>query len=319
MFFAVSEKVAKMGIADALSLVSRQTQLRSDMFVFVCEDDSVDKFFMFNDPIHESISQHIHDVAKFYEASGKYRDTPLYLILQELESDEVSLMLPIMKAIEVEKRQEDEQAKPVVNQHEAAEAGSSSQESQETELETEIVLVVEGSYVFRGEKIAGEFSEIDTRCATILKGELEKNYIITHEEKDDIPACSIEVMNSTAKIKTQMDEDGRLIINAEFSLEGDLVEMHSLEDYMNSERIPELEKAFEELIKDQIVAAVKKTQEFESDVLGIAEIFHRSNPKEYRKIKNDWDSVFADAIVKADVKVDITSSSLTFNPIKVGR
>lgn len=44
MTYIISEKVAKESISEALNFLSGQTQIRSDIYLLVCEDESVKNF-----------------------------------------------------------------------------------------------------------------------------------------------------------------------------------------------------------------------------------------------------------------------------------
>lgn len=307
MVYIISEKVAKEGISEALSVLSRQTEIRSDLFIFICDDKSVDKIFLFDDPIHEDVSQHLHDLLESSEASGKVRRSPLFIILQELASPEVSLMLPTITMVPPDTEQKEE------NGSNNGDSGSGSEENKMKDI-----LVADGSAIFSEDKMIEKLDTIETRSALILKKEIEKHYVAI-EEAEETPSCAIEVINSDLKIQPSVTEKDMLHFKIELEIEGDLVELLSEVDFITDEKKGELEEAFNKTLKQELTELIKKTQAAGSDICGFAGITHRNLPGFWKKIQYDWDTVYQKATFEVSVTVNITSSSLSMNPIKVGR
>lgn len=313
MVYIISESVAREGIADVMSMLSRQTQIRSDLLIMICEDDSIDKVFEFDDPIHETTSEHLYDLMQTYEAAGKYRRTPLYVILQELASDEVSLVLPIIKIEEPESEDTGQD-----NQETKDSSAEGEKDSGAEDKKADTLLLVEGSAIFKADKMVGKLSEIETRSALILKNEVAKNYVLSIEADEKNPACSIEIINSDLKIKPTVAEDEKLAFKIDLDLEGDLVELQSLVDYITDEKKGELESAFETMMEKELADVIKKGQLYESDFFGFAGITHRKEPEFWKSPPYGWIDMYKDAAFDITVTVDITGSSLSQNPVKVG-
>ncbi len=325
LIYIVSETVAKNGISEVMSLLSRQTQMRSDIFILIAEDDSVEKIFHFNDPIHDDISQHIHDLLESYQSSGKYRQTPLYEILNELASQEVSLMLPIIKMVDKDidqknKSENDASSKDEGNTEEKNKKSSKESETNNEENDEEKILVPSGCGIFKGDKMVERLDEIQTRSALILKKELIKNYILSTEESEHIPKCSIEVINSKVQITPVYNDNKKpILIQIDLKVEGDVIELQSLVDFIEDKKKKELEKAFENRLEKQLREAIAKTQKNGSDIFGIAGIIHIKDPDLWKSISDIWQDIYKEVEFTIVVHVDITSSSLSMNPIKVGR
>lgn len=379
MVYVISEKVARHSISDVLSLLSRQTQIRSDLYILVCEDSAVKDLFKFDDPIHTSISHHVYDLLMTNKASGKFRSSPLFKVLQELSSDDVTLMLPYLKfeprhldevtqseeqnaqdMLQGEKQpegsspHEDEKQQEQSNQDKESEEegkqqeeGGQEQESQDEKQQDETkkedekqdkessgngqqeessgeekvddILIVEGSAIFRKATMVGKFSEIDTRSVLILKGEISNRYVLTYEETKDIPSFSIEVIEAKVSIEPELKEDGSLKVNVKFKVEGDLVEIQTLIDFIKDDRKKELETAFNKMMSEQLLNSLKRAQGLSSDMFGIAGVVHRKMPDYYKKVKFDWEEVFKKTEFLVQTELNISSSSLSMNPIKVGR
>lgn len=383
MIYVISEKVARKSISDVMSLLSRQTQIRSDLYILVCDDSAVKDFFKFDDPIHTSVSVHVYDLLMSSEASGKYRSSPLFKVLQELSSDDVTLMLPYLKfeprhldevtsigqKTQEEDKQQEKTQQDVVPQEEEnkQEESEQQQESQEGKQEegdkqeeekqqeetkkedeqqqegtqeggqqdkessdqgqqsgdgeekVDDILIVEGSAVFRKATMVGKFSEIDTRTVMIVKGEVSNRYVLTYEQTEHIPAFSIEVIESSVSIEPDLMDDGILKVKIKFEVEGDLVEIQTLKDFIKDDRKKDLETAFNKMMSQEMQKSIKRAQGLGSDMFGIAGVVHREMPDYYKKVKYNWEEVFKSAEFLVQVELNISSSSLSMNPIKVGR
>jgi spore germination protein KC len=312
MVYIISESVAREGISDVMSLLSNQTQMRSDMFIMICEDASVDKVFTFQDPIHETVSQHIHDLFESYEASGKFRRAPLFRVLQELASEDICLMLPYIKMTdehnEINARQENGQSS----------GNQGGGESGTNNVDPGRILVTEGSMIFKGDKGIDLFDETQTRSALILKGEETKSYSIAIPEQGNIPNCSIEDILSDLKITPSLDDESKLRIKIDIALDVDVVEIQTTEDLITDEKKGEIEAAFQTMLLGQFSDAILKAQKDGADIFGFAGATHRALSGFYKSVSSDWNNVFSHAVVDISVAVDITNSSLTIKPVKVG-
>jgi len=66
--------------------------------------------------------------------------------------------------------------------------------------------------------------------------------------------------------------------------------------------------------------ALKKTvekiqQQYEVDVFGFGDALHRADPKQWKKIKDDWTSIFPDLAVAVHVKVTTQGSGTMQNSL----
>jgi len=313
MVYVLSERLAKQGIADAIGVLSRQTQVRSDIFILVCESESIEKIFEFEDPIHEDISQHLHDLEEDYEASTKYRRAPLFIVLQELASNEISLTLPYIKMVKIES-EESKGGEGKTKSSGGEETKSASEEK------VEEIIVADGSTVFKGDIMVGRIDGLDTQSVLILKEEAKENYILTIKESEELPSCTIEVINSDLNINPVLDKEENLGFNIELKLEGDLVELHTERDLVSEEEKGDLEDAFEAMLENQIRKTIEKTQkDYQADIFGFASVTHRKQGEYWSALPMRWEDIYEKAEIDVSVDIEIESSSLSMGSIRIGR
>jgi len=307
MAYIISERVAEKGISDVVGILSKLTQVRTDIFIIVCDNDSIETIFEFEDPIHENVAQHLADLMKNYESSGKYREAPLFKINQELASDEISLILPCITMEEIEK---DDSGK---------EGESSDKESVEKDEKPDKIIVTDGSCVFKKDKMVGKLDEEESLDVLIVKKEINKGYSITVKEDMGVANSTIEVINSNVKVNSIIDSKDNLILKIEIEIDADLVEMQSEDEYIKEEVREKIEKGFEKMLEEQIGKTIKKNQkEFKSDIFAFAGYVHRQQKEYWKANSNIWEDIYTDAKVSIKADVKIQSSALTFQPFKVG-
>jgi len=301
MVYIISESIANEGILDVMSMLSNQTQMRSDMFIMICEDDSIDKVFDFKDPIHETVSQHLHDLFESFEASGKFRRCPMFKVLQELTSEEICLMLPYIKVVREDSQSQDSDG--------AASANSEAPSD---------ILIVDGSAIFSGDKKIDMFDGTQTKGALLLKGEETANYSLTIAAQDGLPNCSIEDISTDLNITPMLDDGNHLYFQIDIKLDADVVEIQTTENLISDETKGVIENAFQNLLIDQLSDVILKAQNDGTDIFGFAGATHRKLPAFYKSVSSDWSNTFSHAFIEITVAFDITNSSLALKPIKAG-
>ncbi len=306
--FIVSEKVAEEGLAEVLSFLKMHTEIRTDIFILVCKNKDVKKILTFDDPLHEDVSGHLHDLIESYEASSKIRKAPLFIVLQEVASSEMSLMLSIIKMEKAKVEQKDAASDPSSQSSAGKDSGDGLKD----------IIVCDGSAIFIADRMTGTLDEIETRSALILKKNITKNYVLTVEESKDTPAFSIEVISSKLSINPNAIGTDKLNFEIKLEIKGDLVELISEEDYMTEERKGELEMPMEEQLEKELKALILKSQETGSDICGFAGVTHRKLAEFWKNMNVPWSEIFAKSTFNISVNIDITNSSLSLNPTKVG-
>ena len=232
------------------------------------------------------------------------------MILEELASPDVSLMLPVITMVpgQVPQPPDDNSSGNSSQNGQSGQSGSASED----------ILVAAGSAAFVGEKEVALLDDIETRSALILKQDITKNYVIAIKKTTTTPACSMEVISSNLDITPSVIEGNKLNFKITLDIDGDLVELLSQANFILEDRKGKLETAFEQNIRQQLIALINKVQSAGSDICGFAGITHRQLTSFWHAMPRSWEKVYPAATFDVTVNVDIISSSLSKNPIKVG-
>lgn len=122
-------------------------------------------------------------------------------------------------------------------------------------------------------------------------------------------AVSIEVSRGKTKVKSQL-AGNKLSFRYTINAEGSVSELQVPLDLSKPEAIDKLEKQWAEAIREEVMSAVKQAQSDKRDILGLGQMFRREHPKQWRKLKNDWSSAFADSEVTVTVHTEIRHQGL---------
>lgn len=86
-------------------------------------------------------------------------------------------------------------------------------------------------------------------------------------------------------------------------------------DISKQEAIKLMEESCSRQIKEEIENTIKKVQKDNKvDIFGYGNIVHRKYPKEWRSMKDEWDTIFSQAHVEVEVETHIIRTGLVNTP-----
>ena len=281
----IHSEVAEDGIIEVLGTFDRSAQLNSEVIIAISTDKPMVDFFSVKDPIHNTNSYHIVDLFEAQEASGKFIKRELMETIADIANDTGSLTLPLFH---LEKEGEED------------------------------AIVAGGSAVFRGDKMIGYLSEIETRSMAILKGDIHENYTMTVGSHDNIPPITAEVKKSSRKINVKL-RDGIPTFYIHLHLTCDVVSLQSSVDYITDERISVMEKRLEKQLRDELMRTIDKAQmELRSDIFYFGDFVFDQYPEYWRTFEPNWNDQFVYAYFDTFVEIDLNYSGTTVKPIRQG-
>ncbi|MCL5290880.1 MAG: Ger(x)C family spore germination C-terminal domain-containing protein [Bacillota bacterium] len=116
---------------------------------------------------------------------------------------------------------------------------------------------------------------------------------------------TFEIFGSTAALKPEV-VDGQPVIKVKISANGNLGEVNPGIYEIDDRQITLMEKLLAQTIQLQVLAAVNKAKELNTDVLGFGEAVHRAFPEQWNKgLSKEWPEMFQDIAVKVEPTVRI--------------
>lgn len=174
------------------------------------------------------------------------------------------------------------------------------------------MIMLTGTAVFNKDKMAGQLNKKETRGFLWGTGEM-KGEIILVPEPENKGMLSLQITKSSAKITPEIKEN-KIYMNMKISEEGDLGEQTSNEDEANPESFKEIQKSAEEAIKNEVMDALKKSKELNSDIFGFGDTIYQHYPKEWVKLESNWKQVYQDIIVNITVEAKLDRTGRITKP-----
>ncbi|MGE7689908.1 Ger(x)C family spore germination protein [Lysinibacillus sp. NPDC097214] len=279
----LGDELAKEGIGKPLDLISRDHEFRNDFDVIVAHDATADEVLNVLTPIEKVPANKMLNSLKTAEKTwGTTQSIKIDELINTLNNKETSI---VMSAIEI---------------HGDKSAGMN--QSNIKKSKASVMLKYAGLAVFKEDKLIGLLTEDESRSVGFLKDKIDSTIEILACPKGG--TISTEITHSKTKIKGKF-ENGTPKINVSIDVNQNVGEVECNIDLTKEKSIHYVNKKTAELIKKRIEETVKTVQQsYRVDIFGFGEALHRKNPKEWKKIKKDWLTIFQELPVKVDVHVN---------------
>ncbi|USK69773.1 Ger(x)C family spore germination protein [Peribacillus asahii] len=180
-----------------------------------------------------------------------------------------------------------------------AEQGKKLENIQQSALEA--TLQADGLAVFKDGKLVDWFQGETARGVTWILDKIKGTDININWEGEK-EAIAYQVLRQKTKVSANV-KNGQLKISIHVRAEGDIGEVTVPVDLTDPSVLLNIEKALKKEIQKEIHNAIQRAQKEQSDIFGFGEAVHRSDPKAWKKLKQDWNNVYFPEL-KVDVKVE---------------
>lgn len=296
----ISEDMARSGVEQYLDSQFRSFRVRKNAWVFITKG-STERLFKIEPQIEKNPSKLIDSLVKAGQAfQGKSRAIRFKDFQHELADPGFD---PVVGVIGIWDPEEKEVLAP------------GAKVSKKSEL------VLDGSAVFRGDKLVGWLSPEDSQTYNLAMGELKSSsQIIPHPDNPQNQAV-IETIKSSRKLKAQI-VDGQVKANLSIKIKGNLINQwfnvpgrtneNAKEDAKEDpELYRKLGELLEQKLKSDLERLLEKAQtEFNADILGIGDYIRNRYPKDWEQIQSDWYDYYKKAEITVEVNVNVTSTNI---------
>jgi spore germination protein KC len=156
-----------------------------------------------------------------------------------------------------------------------------------------------GTAVFKSDKLVGSLNRTQTRGLLWVIGKIKSGIIVVNVSGKK-QKVSMEIISAKSKITPRL-RYGKVHIEVEVSEEGNVGCQTVPEELTKPEVMARLERLQSAVIKREILAALAKARELNTDIFGFGEAIHRKYAKEWKGLETSWDSVFPTIEVKVAV------------------
>lgn len=279
----IGEELASEGISQTLDFLARDHEFRNDFDVIVAHETTAKEVVNILTPIEKIPANKMLNSIKVSQKSwGSTLPVNLSELINTLNSNEKSAVL---SAIDVHGNQ-----KLGIDQ------------TNVERINTPVTLQYAGLAVFKQDKLIGILTEEESKSFNFLNDKIASTLeIMSCPEQGKL---STEITKSKTTIKGKI-ENGTPKIRVQVDVKQNVAEVEC--------NINLSEKATIHLINEETAKVIKKKikqvlvtiqQRYQVDVLGFGEVIHRTDAKEWKKIKDDWPTIFPELEVNVEVKVD---------------
>ncbi|WP_199614803.1 Ger(x)C family spore germination protein [Paenibacillus alkalitolerans] len=298
LFFAhlqlivIGEPLAKQGVRDIFDFFERSHEIRLTTMVLVARGSEADSIVKVLTPLEKIPANNI---------AGQMKMT------SKLWSENIKVeMDQVIKALQSE-------GTPIISGVKIVgepEVGNKSSNLRQTNVPARADIT--GIALFKNGKLKRWLNGDEGRGALWIRNKM-KSTVVDLDCKDKKDAIGIEVVRSQTKVNAKV-QNRKPVFHIHIREEGHVSEVRCPMDLSKVEEITKLEKQWALETKKEVMKAVKAAQREESDIFGFGEAVNRANPKAWKKMKKEWDKIFAES--KVDVKVDafIRRSGMRIKP-----
>ena len=156
----------------------------------------------------------------------------------------------------------------------------------------------------------GNLTQDEVATINLINGSTKGGLIKTYNKDGKQIVYEIKDLKSKMRCTVKGDD---ISYHVEIKSEGRLIEnWDDKENFSEIKDQEEAEKILEKQVMKMIKSVMKKTQKvYQADVIGFQKCISIKNPKMWKKVKDNWDEVYANIPVDFDVKLTITDFGAT--------
>ncbi|MEK4485867.1 Ger(x)C family spore germination protein [Psychrobacillus sp. FSL H8-0484] len=278
----IGEELAQEGISESLEFVARDWEFRSDFYVVVAKDIAAAEVLNVTTDIESIPANKMFNSLKMSEkAWAGTTGVTLDELIADLTSEGKGAVLT---GIEVT-------GDPKI--------GSSKQNVETIAPTTRIKY--NNLAVFKEDKLVGWLTEKESKGYSDITNSVKTTVSSISCPKEG--KATIEVIKLNTDVKGNINK-GKPEVDINIKGEGNVGAVECKINLTEVGTMDELEKIYEKEVKEIINETLNSLQkQYKTDIFGFGEAIHRSNPKEWNKIKENWDEEFSNLTV--NVKVDM--------------
>lgn len=282
--FVIGEKLARKDLSVLLDFLFRNRNIRMNSTVLVTHNTSLQDMYNSDCPLSLCSARGILNILRTQEKLlGIYVPVTLHEFIVKATTPGIDPVCPMVSVTK--------------------------------DLKDKNILTLNGTAIFRGQRMVGVLDVIESRGLYWLTSTKKTGAIIvvTLPQNPEVKV-TLELDQMKTKIRPRI-EDNQIFMDISLNGNFDLREISGNGNQQDINLIEETEKAAEEEIKSQIRACILKGQELNSDFLGFGRNIYRYYPRHWQKVKDDWHNYYPQVETNIDVKVALSFSELVKNNI----
>lgn len=286
--FLISEQVAQEGIIPAMEHIVRSRHLRSTVWVFITKECTAEEVFKSKPPVANSVSEHLNSIVLMQDAISGFLPLQVWQLNQAFAAEGVAAILPTVKLV-----------------HQRG----------------ELVPIVEGTAVFKRDRMVGWLDGQESDILCLLKGLDQRSYYVVDTKVTDHGYFPItyELVGNRVELKPLVRKDGSIAVAISLTLELGVEEIGAAPlSFRDEKLVRSVEAQLATFVTREVRGFLWKIQrEYNADILGFGQLFRRKKPEVWRRLGEDWDAQLRDLQVELDVQCKIVFTGTSSEPLLV--
>lgn len=275
----VSEDVAKQGMRDVLDYLLRNPESVKRFYLIMAHEDSAEDVIKVLSPLETFPGQSI--------------TTNISL---SNEQEAISTAITYSKFVENLLKKGKDPSLPTISISGKADKGSDDKNLESSDIETKNKLGPVA--LFKDDKFVYLASKTESRGINIVTNQVDE-MIIEYECGEGNIVVNLTGMSSNIDVKLKNDKPSATV---SVKSEGAIQEVTCDENIQDNDVILKIEDKVEKKVKEKIKNAIEVTQEYDSDIFGVGNLFYKKYPSYFENLDN-WRDIYK--TVSFDYKVDI--------------
>jgi spore germination protein KC len=167
------------------------------------------------------------------------------------------------------------------------------------------VLKVDGAAIFKKDRFAGYMNDYAVQGQRLIHNLQKSGALVAEYPSGSGRLITLRLTKEHATVTPKLD-NGRLYFTVNIAIKGDVDAYNSAAQHLNDKKIPEMETAFQDEVRNCAYYAIRSLQAFPCDPEGYyARKVQAYLPDLWAKIKNNWPAVYAKTPFAINVSVTI--------------
>lgn len=281
VYIISSEVAEKKGITDLLDLIYRDHEIRENIKVLIAKNQKAEAVLSTQSILENNSGM---SLLKHLENACANEGTAKLVELRDVISSQMNptsdLVIPTVYL------------SPSMPKSKLDYVQDSTQES---------VLKTSGFAVFKKDKLIGYLNPEEARALNWIRDDLERTVIVVPYKGAD---NSIEVIHSKTEIKTEF-KNGKPEVLLDIQIDANIGEVNAAVDLTKLSTIQDFKTQTNLVVKSDIENLIKRVQkDYKVDIFQFSDVLERQHPKEWKKIKDNWEEYLIN--LKVEIKVNTT-------------
>jgi len=280
----VSEAIAREGISHYLDFLSRDAEIRKDMWIIMSREKTAQEIFDVKPSTESIVSIEIDNAMRAQTYISRYPSIEFYQFMDELANEKAAAVLPTINVIEINRTPS---------------------------------IFISGAAVIKGNRLIGYLDDYESKSLLWILDELKGGLYVVENLGKEKSKVTLEISKNKTKLKPEL-KDNNIEMSIKISLNTSIGGIIGEEDYISEPGRSYLKQEAERQIKEHLEHIIKKAQkELKADILGFGLKIRRSMPQVWKSVEKDWEDFFTEVEYNIVVDVNIEGSGVIKKSTKV--